>query len=152
MSGSSAVVSRTVQRRGAIFWAACEAIIPSSGVTPDQREFMIGIFHRIVNETSPLVRWSLTVGLVALEYSSLFTPPRFARFSQQPLAGRTETLTRWSSSTLSIKRELMKGLIGLSMLGYYADARVFAALEYEPEQHKADMIRYRKDHYDLSIS
>jgi hypothetical protein len=126
-----------------VFHAAADALAPGE-LTEEERRFRERFVRRMARLMDPLVLWTFRVGLVVLDLWTWVVHPRHRRFVRLPLAERLGVLQAWSASRIPLRRELMKGLIALSMLPYYSSPRVQAALGYYPQEQLRAALRARE--------
>lgn len=88
---------------------------------------------QVLAELPWLIRWSLVLGLFAIELSAIFFTG--SRFSKLDSARRLRVLDRWHHGNATA-RVVLRGLLTPIKIAYYADEEVSASLGYQPPDHE----------------
>jgi hypothetical protein len=82
-----------------------------------------------------LLRTVFPVGLMMLELGAFVLGPSLVPFSFMSAKRRARYVDGWVHARWSLRRDLIKGVKGLCLFGWYSDPRVGAALGYQVDDH-----------------
>jgi len=119
------------------------AVAPPEPVVPDREArvttFLAGYIPYLTRQLQRL----LPLGLWLFEWGPLFFGVAPTRFSRLGAAGRARYLRSWQYSRLSLRRQLVKGLKVLVLMGYFELPEVKAHLGYDLAPHVDERVRRR---------
>ncbi|MCP4809420.1 MAG: hypothetical protein GY913_18575 [Proteobacteria bacterium] len=101
--------------------AALDALVPIEGKSA---ALAAGVDAFLAGD-DPLLGAELRLALTALEHGGL------RRFSRLDLAGRTERLAAWESSSINTKRQIFQALRRVAMFSWYTSSESWEAIGYD---------------------
>ena len=137
-------LDRSVRRTLA---ALAEAVVPSDPHVPAEQ--LVDQIDLLVAQMPRFLRFGFPLGVRAFELSSL--PTSGARFSKLSRQRRQAHVAKWLHSPVHAQREVMRGLKGACMLGYYSDPAVCSRLGFFPSEHVTLVAAERLKRYADSI-
>ncbi len=113
-----------------------EVVLPRGQGAPEvSTDTVVALADSFAREMPRLLRVLFPIGLFLLEWGALLLGPSLVPFSLMTQQRRERYVMSWVHSRSHIRRDLIKGVKGLVLLCYYADARVCAYLGYAVEEH-----------------
>ena len=106
---------------------------------PRSDEFYLAVEDKLVDfvedatfHLTPLLRRLFPLGLYLFEYLAILSSFSFKPFTQLSIRLKKSYFNSWVHSRLYFKRELIKGIKGLVLFGYYSQPEVWDHLGYDP--------------------
>ncbi len=106
---------------------------------PRSDEFYLAVEDKLVDfvedatyHLTPLLRRLFPLGVYLFEYLAILSSFSFKPFTRLSINRKKLYLDSWVHSRLYFKRELIKGIKGLVLFGYYSQPEVWDHLEYDP--------------------
>jgi hypothetical protein len=130
-------------RRRRTLCALIEIVVPKNERLQLQcTESLLHYVDNYVRHIAPFLRLTFPLGLWILEWAALITTgSRFSRLDRP----RQEAYVRgWALSKYWWKRDLLKGVKGIVLMGFYQLPAVMRAMDYDPADHTQKMIRLRR--------
>ena len=132
--------------------ALAEVVLPDGdGAPPVPLDEIVAFADSFVPYLPRLLRLLFPIGLMMLELGAFLIGPSLVPFSAMSLARRRRYVDGWVHARWRLRRDLIKAVKGLCLLGYYSDARVRARLGYAVEEHVADVSAERLRRHAANI-
>lgn len=116
--------------------ALAEVVLPgpASGAPPMDGARVADFVDEFVFHMPTLLRLLFPIGLALLDLGAFVAGPSLVPFSfMRSPERRRRYIARWVHSPVMLFRELIKGVKGVVLFGYYSDPRVAAHIGYDPE-------------------
>jgi hypothetical protein len=118
--------------------ALAEVVLPEGGDAPAVPvDDIVAFTDSFVPHMPRLLRLLFPVGLLMLELGAFVLGPSLLPFSAMSIERRRRYVDGWVHARWRLRRDLIKAVKGICLLGYYSDARVGARLGYRVEEHVA---------------
>jgi hypothetical protein len=132
--------------------ALAEVVLPEGDGAPQvPLDEIVAFADSFVPYMPRLLRLLFPIGLMMLELGAFLIGPSLLPFSAMSLARRRRYVDGWVHARWRLRRDLIKAVKGLCLLGYYSDARVRARLGYAVEEHVADVSAERLRRHAANI-
>jgi len=132
--------------------ALAEVVLPDGDGAPNvPLDEIVAFADSFVPYLPRLLRLLFPIGLMMLELGAFLIGPSLLPFSAMSLARRRRYVDGWVHARWRLRRDLIKAVKGLCLLGYYSDARVRARLGYAVEEHVADVSAERLRRHAANI-
>lgn len=116
--------------------ALAEVVIPRGEGAPEvPLDELVAFMDDWVGYMPRLLRLLFPVGLMMLELGAFLMGPSLVPFSLMSPARRARYVDQWVHARWSLRRDLIKGVKGLCLFGWYSDPRVGAYLGYGVDEH-----------------
>jgi len=117
-----------------------EVIMPRSDeFHPDLTDHILEYVDNYVGYFPPHLKIGFPLGLLLLEYGTLLFMGKLTGFSSLSLEEREDYVKGWINSRWQLRRELIRGVKALVMLGYYSHPEVMEHIGYDIEEHIAEV-------------
>lgn len=116
--------------------ALAEVVIPRGDGAPELPiEPLVDFMDDWVGYMPRLLRTVFPVGLMMLELGAFVLAPSLVPFSFMSPARRARYVDGWVHARWSLRRDLIKGVKGLCLFGWYSDPAVARHLGYGVDEH-----------------
>jgi len=102
---------------------------------PPIEDYLMEIADNFMAALPSHMKILLPLGLYLLEFGTIIFVPTVVPFSKLSLEKRDKYLKGWSESKIPLRRDLIKGLKAICMIGYYAHPEVMKHIGYNLDQH-----------------
>lgn len=135
-----AVLSRSTLR---VLAALTRAVAPPEPPVPEREARVAAFLAGYVPYLTPMLRRLLPIGLWLFEWGPLLFLVAPGRFSRLTPAAQERYLGTWQHSRWSLRRQLVKGLKVLVLMGYFELPEVRAHLGYDLAPHVSARVKTR---------
>ncbi len=129
-------MSRTPSKRlHAILTAVASVLVPRHESFPAIEEDVAAFVGRFMTHFPFYLRVPMVLGLYAIQYApplTLFSPRTFTGMTAER---RERLILSWAQSRYAFKRDLIRGLQAVCMIGAYSRPEVISHLGYTIEDH-----------------
>jgi len=123
--------------------ALTQAVAPPEPVVPDREARVAAFLAGYIPYLPPLMQRLLPLGLWLFEWGPILFLAAPHRYSRLGPAARERYLRSWQHSRWSLRRQLVKGLKVLVLMGYFELPEVKAAIGYDLAPHVSNRIKTR---------
>jgi hypothetical protein len=123
------------KRSRRVLRALAEVVAPRAPGLVVDPESLVDVADSICAEMPRFLQLLMPIGLLLIEFGTWFWAGTFRRCSRLDLARRERYVRGWVQSRWAMRRDLIKGVKGLILLGFYSDPRVMELIGYRPEPH-----------------
>lgn len=131
-----------------ILLAMVETIMPrNEKLDFDIADQVVNYVDRFLTYLPSFLGYLLPAGIYMMEFGAIFFSGRFRRFSTLTPDERRLYIDSWVNSRFSLRRDMIKGLKALIMMGYFDHPDTQKAVGYEHQPHVDRMRKYRQEKY-----
>jgi hypothetical protein len=119
-----------------ILRALAEVVKPRSAeFNLDLANYLDDFVDRYVGYFPLHLRLGFPMGLLLLEFGPIIFSLKFSRFSKLSIEERTAHVKLWNESKMAARRDLIKGVKALVLVGFYSHPKVMEHIGYDIEAH-----------------
>lgn len=127
--------------------ALTDTLTPKNVEVPNLHERMVSFVEGFLPFMPPLLARLFPVGLWLFQWGTLLFFVAPVPFSMLRPDAQRRYVLRWQRSGLAVRRQLIKGLKALILMGYYEQPEVRAHVGYAPEAFMRPLIQQRAERY-----